>query len=474
MSIPAKLAFVDIETTGTSISRDRAIEIAVLRVENNKLTQEFHSLVNPQVHVSPYIEALTGIKSAELENAPVFEEIASKLQDVLSDCLFISHNVRFDYGFIKNEFSRIGIDFSTSKCCTVRLSRHLFPGDKRHDLDSIVERFGFTCKQRHRALDDAKVIWQFFTSLQSSLPKEHFEKSFNYASKRSSFPILIPQHKLETLPETPGVYIFYGAAAPPDRTGTVLYIGKSINIRERVLSHFTQNDNQTDLKICRETTDIDTIQTAGELGALIKEAEMIKKLQPVHNRLLRRRKELIVALKKTNTAGYDTVGIDSLPQINIEDLSNVLGIFKSKRQGTKYLADICKKHNLCPKLLGLEKTRGKCMHAQFGWCRGACIGKEIPVAYNIRLLQAVAKTKIDHWPFDGKITIVERNHAQQTEDSFEINNWCAITDQGESFDVDMYKILRRYLRCKKNLQNIVYRKGSSPPIPDDVPLAFAD
>lgn len=303
-------------------------------------------------------------------------------------------------------------------------------------------------------MDDTKAMFAFFQKAKKISEQSQFEKALSYAAKKASYPIKIAQKQIDSLPEKPGVYIFY------DQTRTVLYVGKSVNIAERVKSHFTQNEISTDFKICSTATDIDYIETPGELGALIKEAEMVKQLQPVYNRKLRRQKMLTVALRQTNAEGYDTVSIDQMTNISDDQIQDVLGIFRSKTQAKKFLAEICKSHNLCPKLLGLEANKkGPCFNSQLGWCKGACIGRESAVSYNIRLLKAVASTKIDRWPFDGVIKIVEKNENQMQE--FVINNWCLSTQavfvNGESknnFDLDTYKILRRYLSKKANLKNV--------------------
>ena len=160
--LPNKISFVDIETTGGSAFYDRIIEIGILRVENNELISTFHSLINPQTHLPREIELLTGITSANLEYAPTFNSLKTDILDILEGTVFVAHNVRFDYGFLKREFQRENISFSTKHFCTVRLSRLLYPQFRHHNLDSIIERFNFQCANRHRALDDAKILFDFY------------------------------------------------------------------------------------------------------------------------------------------------------------------------------------------------------------------------------------------------------------------------------------------------------------------------
>ena len=132
--LPTKLAFIDVETTGTRASYDRIIEIGILRIEDNKLVKTFKSLINPQSYLPKEITMLTGITQQDIENAPTFRSIKDEIFETLKDCTFVAHNVRFDYAFLKHEFLREHITYSSKHFCTVRLSRILFPQWQRHNL----------------------------------------------------------------------------------------------------------------------------------------------------------------------------------------------------------------------------------------------------------------------------------------------------------------------------------------------------
>src|ERR1700691_2693001 len=111
--LPSKLAFVDIETTGTRSSYDRIIEIGILRVENNKFVKSFQSLINPQSYLPKEITMLTGITQQDIENAPTFRSVKDEILEILNDCTFVAHNVRFDYAFLKHEFLRERITYNS-------------------------------------------------------------------------------------------------------------------------------------------------------------------------------------------------------------------------------------------------------------------------------------------------------------------------------------------------------------------------
>jgi DNA polymerase-3 subunit epsilon len=226
------LAILDVETTGTSAAYDRIIEIGVLRIEDGRLVETYSTLVDPERSISYHIESLTGITNEDLAGAPTFSDIKDELLRILDGCIFVAHNARFDYGFVRREFERMGVDFSARCLCSARLSRKLFPEYRRHSLDSIIQRFGIRCINRHRALDDAQVIWDF-RRLRKPCRSSPSHFAVNELVKTPSLPPHIDPALVKSLPDSAGVYVFYGQDRNP------LYVGKSINIRNRVLSHFS-------------------------------------------------------------------------------------------------------------------------------------------------------------------------------------------------------------------------------------------
>ena len=459
-----QLAFVDIETSGSSTTHDRIIEIGILRIENHTLVRTYETLINPQTVISPFIEDMTGIRGKDLENAPTFEEVKDEILEVLDDCIFVAHNVRFDYGFLKNEFRRYGVSFAPKHFCTVKLSRMLYPEYIKHNLDAIMERFGISCDRRHRAFDDAKVIWDFYQKIHAQLPVEKVQEALMIAAQRPSLPTHLPEDTIDMLPENPGVYIFYGENNMP------LYIGKSINIRERVLSHFTNDHTSSkEMNISQQITGIETIVTAGELGALLKEATLIKEMQPLYNRHLRATKQLVIAQKVTNKEGFDTIELKEVSNIPADEIGSIVAIFRTKQQAKEKLTDIANKHALCEKILGLEKGKGSCFGYKIEQCHGACVGEEKPLQYNMRFAEAFYNSKIKSWPFSGPIVITETDPFTGLTESFILDKWCLIGEsRGEGieenqitekpeeicFDYDTYKILVRYIFNAKKQGNI--------------------
>ncbi len=449
-----KLAFIDVETTGSSPVYDRIIEVGIIRVEDNKVVETYQSLINPEMYLNPFITQITGITSEELEDAPSFSQVKDDIYTLLDGCTFVAHNARFDYGFVKNELRRYNMPFQAKTMCTVKLSRQLFPQYKKHSLDSLIERFHFKCEKRHRALDDAKVMWEFFQLVQNKFPGEKIQAAIDRVMKKTYLPSALPQNTLEEIPETPGVYIFYSEEGSP------LYVGKSINMRERVQSHFsTDLTSGRKLNMCQQIKSIKTIPTIGELGALLLESSLIKKLYPLYNRQLRVSSKLVAVQKNEDSNGYMRVNLSTVAKIAPSDLTSLLTISKSKRQAKEFLTYLAKEHSLCAKLLGLEKTVGACFYHKLGICSGACIGRESVAKYNLRCLEAFGETVIRPWPFKGPIMIQERDEVAQVSEGFVVDNWCYLgkvrweddalekeLSNEHTFDFDTYKILNRFIK----------------------------
>ncbi len=452
--LPSKLSFIDVETSGSSPVSDRVVEIAIIKVENGEIIKRFESLVNPEKPIHPFTTYLTGITQEEVDEAPTFSEISDEVYEILEGSVFVAHNVRFDYGFVRNELGRMGHTFSTKQLCTVKLARRLYPGFKRYSLDSIIERHNIKCSARHRAMGDTEVIYHFFNKAVKEHGGEIVAQEIGKSMKRPSTPIRMSQAKLDAIPETSGVYIFRDAKNAP------LYVGKSVNLRNRVLSHFSADYlTQTDAKLAREACDIEIITTVGELSALLKEASLVKEIQPLYNRQLRRMTKMI-AIIEGEQDGYKSVYMEQITEVSTDKISKVLGVFRSQKQAKEFIRTLSKENCLCDKYLGLEKTNGSCFAYQLNKCKGACVAEENVLSYNIRFIQAVSKYKVKSWPFKGPVIIKEQG--EDGEEGYIVDKWCLLgkvsgdspqlEEKNYSFDYDTYKILKRFL-LKKSLKS---------------------
>ncbi len=448
------IVFVDIETNGLSHLRGRVIEVAAIRVEHGEVTDTFRSLIDPGVELPYYITNLTGITTNDLKGAPTFGQVADDLQAVLAGAVFVAHNVRFDYSFLKQEFGRVGLPFLPKQLCTVKLSRALHPHEKSHKLADLIQRYGFTYGTRHRAYDDAAVLWQFIQYAQRQFPAEQVEAAIALQLRSPAVPRDLEPELVRNLPETPGVYIFEDAVGQP------LYVGKSINIKKRVMSHFGRDHAETkEFKIAQAIKHIRTEETPGELSALLLESRLVKELQPLYNRQLRKTQKLLLAKQLINEAGYHMVTLEEASFIDPNEASQIMAVYPRRGLARQSLETITKTYELCPKLMGIEKAKSACFARQLKKCRGACTGEESAELYNQRLLEAFARQRIQAWPYRGAVLVEEKMSSEFH--GIVVDQWCVVgevsqdaycepvvTAQTKHFDLDTYKILQSFMAAK--------------------------
>jgi len=447
------LAFVDLETTGTAAAGDAITEVGIVRVETDGVgaprVSEWSTLVNPGVPIPPEIQALTGITDAMVRAAPPFAAIAGEVLQRTADAIFVAHNARFDYGFLKHAFARLDHTFTARVLCTVKLSRRLYPDATRHNLDSIIARHALPVAGRHRALGDARALWAFVQALYRELPEETIAVAAKRVLRTPSLPPQLAPEALDALPEAPGVYLFYGLNALP------LYVGKSKNLRERVGAHFSSDyRSPTDLRVSAEIRRIEFEETAGEIGALLRESTLVKSLLPAHNHALRRKEESgVLALGEPG----DTPRFIPAAAVEPSALPGHYGPFTSRRQARETLRHLASDHALCWKVLGLEKRRGACFARQVKRCAGACVGAEPLAAHHDRLTAALAPLAVPRWPFAGPAALRERALVGDRVDAHVIDQWCWLgtaRDDGELgrmleapprpvFDADIARLLIR-------------------------------
>ena len=447
----ARLAIVDLETTGTRPSLDRVTEIAVLEVDGLQLASRWSTLVNPGMPIPAEIQALTGITREMLQAAPRFEDLADELAARLDGRLFVAHNARFDYGFLRREFQRIGRRFSAPTLCSVRLSRRLYPG-RGHDLDSVIARHGIACTARHRALGDAEALWDFLRIAAREHDGEVLDLAARIAARQPTLPPQLEASAIDDVPDAPGVYLFYGEGGAP------LYVGKSRSMRSRVRQHFSSLAPWT-----RAVRRIDWRRTTGELGALLLESRLVKELAPAHNRRLR---------KAEAVAGFAFDGrrlrLARADEIDAGTLGCLYGPFRSRGAARAALRELADRHRLCLRAMGFEAGfgragRGACWRAQIGRCGGVCAGRESIHAHHARLVAALAPLRNADWPHPGPLGVVETDAARDATEIHVVDRWCylgAARDDGELaellsersrgrrepvFDYDHYRILAAHL-----------------------------
>lgn len=462
------LAFVDIETTGSHFERDRITEVAIITYGPQGL-QRWSRLIDPAQFIPENIQKLTGITPEMVAGHGVFAHHAKDILEQLQGKIFVAHNARFDYGFIKASMKRAGYDFTAKVLCTVKLSRRLFPEQDRHNLDTLIQIHNLHVEDRHRAMTDADLLLQFWQIIEKRWTHEELLSHIDSLLQRPAIPSHLDAALIDEIPEQPGVYIFYAENRFP------LYIGKSRSMRTRVLSHFQNTQDRKALKLSMQVRDLDWIQTGGELGALLLEARLIKERLPTLNIQLRRSRELCSWQLSESAQGYLQPSLVNADQIDWGVQEDLYGVFASRKEAISMLSYIAKEHDFCELRLGLEKPPKKskkdllensaksatpCFAYQLKRCRGACVGIEKALVFNWRLKEAMASWHLKTWPYRGPIGI------REDQDIHVLDRWRYLGSAANEseieelllagepeFDLDIYKILKKHLA--KSAQDII-------------------
>ncbi|MEJ2594295.1 MAG: exonuclease domain-containing protein [bacterium] len=364
-------AIIDVETTGLRAAGEKITEIAIYLHDGSRVVDEFVSLVNPERKIPYRIVQMTGISNQMVSDAPKFYEIARQIVEMTEERVIVGHNVSFDFSFLRHEFKSLGYDFKRKTLDTVRLSRKLIPGRKSYGLGKLCKDLGIENHARHRASGDALATTRLFELLLGIDPEISQQKTNGVRSTRN-------KSLTDELPAEPGVYYFYNDA------DELIYIGKSINIHDRVLSHLNNNLHKRALEMKDAISRIDYQLTGNELIALLLESAEIKKHLPIYNRQQRRTYFNYGLFSFLDDSGYLNLKLCRIP-----DDSNPLYSYGSMQEGRNHLYALAEKFSLCQKLSGLVPSSGPCFYYQIHQCQGACIGEEPAEEYNARVNEAL-------------------------------------------------------------------------------------
>lgn len=379
---------IDIETTGGNPKNSKITEIAMYKVENNQVIDEFVTLVNPETPIPYFIVRLTGISDQMVRNAPTFPEIAKKIIDFTEGCIFVAHNVGFDYSMVRAEFKSLGYTYARPTLCTVKLGRVIIPGHKSYSLGNITKDLGIYIDGRHRAGGDAFATVQLFQLLHTK-NIEIVQRMISRNEHSKELHPLFDQETIQEIPSKAGVYILY------NEFNQIIYIGKSKHIRKRVIQHLANTKTKKGAKMRTEITRIEYELTGSEIVALLRESQLIKTHSPIYNRRLRKNLFPLGLFSKVDENGYIQLEIGNIAKS--ADLP--LTVFTSLPEAKKYLQSKVKQHNLCQKLTQLYPTQNECFGHQINECKGACIGKEHPEFYNNRVNELINYLSFEHQNF---------------------------------------------------------------------------
>lgn len=382
-------AIIDIETTGGSTKVSKITEIAIYKHDGEKVIDSFITLVNPEMPIPEFISKLTGIHDKMVEGAPKFFEIAKQIIEFTEDCIFVAHNVGFDYGVVRHEFRLLGYDYRRPHLCTVRASRFVIPGHDSYSLGKLARALGIEVNGRHRAGGDALATSELFTMLAA----KDIRGLKTFIQEDVNPKVLHPNLDLEALDEIPnktGVYKFY------NDTNQLIYIGKSKHIRKRVDQHLRNNKTLKGSTMMNEIARIEFELTGSELIALLYESELIKTHKPLYNRSLKRHAFTYGLFSYEDEAGYKQLYIQHLSK-NKDKLP--LTTFITKREATDYMRFLAEKHQLCEKLCGLDQSTSSCFKYQVRNCHGACVKQEEHASYNLRVAELEQSLTFDDQHF---------------------------------------------------------------------------
>ncbi len=374
-------AIIDVETTGGSARYERITEIAIVRHDGQRVLDTFSTLINPERSIPWNITRITGISDDMLVDAPKFYEVAKQIVQITEGAIFVAHNVTFDYGFVREEFARLGFPFSRRQLCTVRLARKVFPGIPSYSLSNLKQHFGIHAERSHRALDDTLATVKLFEMMLAEQNGEKVRTFINNGVRETKLPQNITVARLHEVPDTCGVYYLHNEA------GEVIYVGKSLNIRKRLFEHFADLTPKGE-KLRTGVADISYEVTGSELVALLLESAEIKRLQPYVNRAQRVRNFNGAIFAYTDEQGYRCLVVGKRTVQNLKKF-DLISDYPKVDNAKSHLQSLVRQHELCYRLTHLDSSERGCFHYAIKQCHGACVGVESPEEYNVRLEEAL-------------------------------------------------------------------------------------
>ncbi len=340
-----------------------------------------------------------------LKNAPKFYEVAKRIVEITEDCILVAHNSSFDYRILKTEFKRLGFPFKRKTLCTVELSQQLIPDMASYSLGKLTRALGIPMSDRHRANGDAMATVKLFKMLLNKDLDKVIVKDAIKIEKKSNIATNL-KDIIEELPSDTGVYYIHNA------NGEIIYIGKSNNIRKRIIQHFT-GTNSKSKKIQKLVSTVTYEKTGSELAALLKESAEIKANKPIFNRALRRTVFTHALYSSTDKNGYVNLFID---KSNREE--NPITTFSNRASAKHFMFKAAEDFNLCQKLTDLYDTKTSCFKYEVKECLGACINEEPIESYNERV-----NTLIEKFSYANKdMLIIDKGRSIEEKSVFLIEN----------------------------------------------------
>ena len=397
-------SIIDVETTGAAAKYGKLTEIAIILHDGTAVTETFNTLINPECNIPYNITRLTGITNDMVASAPKFYEVAKKIIELTAGKIFVAHNVMFDYSFIKEEFRRLGYDFKRKTICTVKLGRKLLPGHRSYSLGNICADLEIPISDRHRAIGDALATAKLFEIL---IQQNNLLESSLFVEQ--TYPL--SKERMAAIPAKTGVYYFY------DTHGTIIYIGKSNDIHQRIITHFGNSQTKKAIEMRSRISDISWEETGSELVALLLESSEIKKYKPLYNRSQRRSAFNYGLFSFEDSSGYLHLKITKIEGDEIP-----LTTFHFLQEGLDYLHKLSQRYALCKKLCHLDNNAGECFNTQLHECQGACTGLESAESYNFRVCKSIHPLKFR----SSNFFVIDQGRTKDENAVIKILNGCFI------------------------------------------------
>jgi DNA polymerase-3 subunit epsilon len=341
-------AIVDIETTGGYASGNGITEIAIAIHDGERLVDYFETLINPEVGIPRYIQSLTGITNAMVSQAPLFKQVAGKIYELLSNKVFVAHNVNFDYSFLKHQLAQCGYNLDTKKLCTVRLGRKVLPGMAGYGLGKLCTSLNIENEARHRAGGDTKATVKLFEYILKNDVNDEVKQMLKGRAKDQHLPPNLAVEKVDSLPTSPGIYYFH------DQKGKVVYVGKAKDLRKRVNSHFSNNKpGKQKQDFLRSIHNITYKVCGSELMAFILESVEIKRLWPLYNRSLKGFEQAYGLYMFEDGKGFLRLAIEKKKK-QLQPLYT----FNLLLEGHNLLKSLIEQFSLCERLCFINNTAG--------------------------------------------------------------------------------------------------------------------
>jgi len=369
----AEFSVLDVETTGLSPAVNNIIEIGLIKIKNFKVIDQFNSFLNPGRAIPPFITQFTGISDDDVYNAPFFDDVSKQLQDFLADSVLVGHNLAFDISFLRKEFRVSGVDnYQPLQLCTLRLAKRLLPNLKSRSLGNLAHHLRIKNEAAHRAYGDAEVTAKILSAFVQQLKaSEGFQKVFEFINYQYQSPQVKPSVPLKknladaflSLPKAPGIYFFF------NKKDDIIYIGKAKCLRDRIKSYLSPTSPRKSKKILTTAHRFKTVTTNTELTALLAEAELIKKVDPKMNVMLKQyRNKYFLRITKTHA-----VPKVELTNTFLFDGNDYFGMFISRKLAVQV-------HEMIDKIFLLRecdekefKKKRRCFLAEIERCTAPCV-----------------------------------------------------------------------------------------------------